>query len=263
VDWPCQVKTLLRVKNLGCGQAVAEAITWFFEQESEGIILEDDCLPHPTFFRFCGELLERYCDDERVVVISGNNYQKRNRCIDTSYYFSIYNQCCGWGTWRRAWQYSDWDLNQWTDLRTTSWLKDLFGDPVVAQFWKRMFDMVHTGRDDIWDFRWNYSCWVQNGLTVLPSANLVTNIGYDDRATHSQSPEDALANLPALAMEFPLRHPPAMIRDFLADRYDSRHVFGIRPFWSRQARSLLRFGYRLLPEQIQQFINPLRAKIRK
>jgi hypothetical protein len=261
VDWPCEVKTLLRDENLGCGIAVSQATTWFFEQESEGIILEDDCLPHTTFFRFCDELLDRYRDDERVAVISGNNYQKRNRISDASYYFSIYTQTCGWATWRRTWQHFDSELNLWHQLRNTTWLKDLFGDSDVAQFWKSMFDMVHAGRNDIWDIQLTYSCWIQSGLTILPTVNLVTNIGYGERATHSQSPDDPLANLPALAMRFPLKHPIYIMRDFEADRYDSRHVFGIKPYWTRKAHSLLSFGYRRLPERIRHLINPLRMKI--
>jgi hypothetical protein len=262
VDWDCKVFTRFQDSNIGCKYAVSSAINWFFSNVEEGIILEDDCVPHLTFYRFCDELLERYRDDERVVVISGNNFQRQNTCVDASYYFSIYNQCWGWATWRRAWQYYDWELSQWPNLRNTGWLKDLFGNPAVANYWKSMFDMVQTGRIDTWDFQWTYSCWIQGGMTVLPSVNLVTNIGHDDRATHSQAPDSDLANLPALAMEFPLRHPLTMIRNYAADRSDSRHVFGVRPYWSQQVRSLLRFGYRQLPERIQQLVNPLRAKIR-
>ena len=98
VDWNCEVKTLFRDKNLGCKIAVSSAIDWFFEQEEMGIILEDDCLPHPTFFRFCQELLERYRDDERIGMISGNNFQFGRKCTDYSYYFSMYSHIWGWAS---------------------------------------------------------------------------------------------------------------------------------------------------------------------
>ena len=262
VDWPCDVKTLFREEHLGCGNAVAQAITWFFEQESEGIILEDDCLPHPTFFRFCDELLELYRDDKRVSALSGDNFQIRIWDIVQSYYFSLYFQGWGWATWRRAWDFYDFKMSQWPILRTTSWLKELLIEPAAARFWQNIFDQVHGGRLDTWDFQWTYSCWIQNALTILPSVNLVTNIGHDDLATHTLNAQNALSNIPVHAMEFPLRHPFTMIRDFEADRSDSRYVFGIRPFWSQQTHSLLSFGYRHLPKRIQKFIRSLRAKTR-
>jgi hypothetical protein len=135
---------------------------------------------------------------------------------------------------------------------------DLFNDSVTAQYWQSLFDKVHAGQIDTWDYQWMYSCWTQRGLTVRPSVNLVTNIGHDNRATHTIDPKDALANLLSLAMEFPLRHPLSMIRDFAADRYDTRHVFGVKRGqtvnWSAQARALLRSGYRQIPDSIRRVI---------
>src|SRR5690349_2048344 len=75
VDWPCDITTLFRAANLGCKNAVSSAISWFFEHEEEGVILEDDCLPDPSFFRYCDELLAHYRDDTRIGLISGNNFQ--------------------------------------------------------------------------------------------------------------------------------------------------------------------------------------------
>jgi hypothetical protein len=258
VDWPCEVRTLLRKENLGCGKAVAEGITWFFKQEAEGIILEDDCLPHPTFFRFCDELLEHYRDDKRIVAISGDNFQKQNGSNKQSYYFSIYYHSWGWATWRRAWQYYDGELSQWPSLRATSWLGDLLTDSATARYWHNIFDMVQAGKIDTWDYQWTYSCWSQSGLSILPSVNLVTNIGFDDRAAHTKDPKHALANLPSLPMEFPLRHPLYMIRDFTADRHDTRHVFGVQTGqtlkWLAQARNPLSARYRRLLGYIRRVI---------
>ena len=73
VDWDCTVKTFFREENIGCGRAVQSGISWFFEHEEAGIILEDDCLPDATFFEFCGEMLRKYADDERIMHISGHN----------------------------------------------------------------------------------------------------------------------------------------------------------------------------------------------
>jgi GT2 family glycosyltransferase len=104
VDWPCEVKTLFRNENLGCKKGVSSAITWFFEQEEQGIILEDDCVPNLDFFTFCESLLDRYAEDERVSVITGNNFQNNKWRGDASYYFSKYNHCWGWASWRRSWK---------------------------------------------------------------------------------------------------------------------------------------------------------------
>ena len=98
VDWPCKVRTLFREEILGCRRAVSSAIDWFFENEEEGIILEDDCLPHPTWFRFAEELLERFRDDERIMCISAQHFQGTNHLLDSSYFFSRYNYCWGWAS---------------------------------------------------------------------------------------------------------------------------------------------------------------------
>ena len=102
VDWPCEVKTLFRDKNLGCAHGCSNAISWFFQHEEKGIILEDDCVPHLDFFTFCENLLDRYAEDERVTVVSGNNFQKGKWRGDASYYFSKFPHIWGWATWRRA-----------------------------------------------------------------------------------------------------------------------------------------------------------------
>lgn len=243
VDWPCTVQRLFRDENLGCKKAVSSAIDWFFSHVDAGIILEDDCVPHPTFFRFCAELLARYRDDERVMVISGNNFQKAGWQTPHSYYFSVFNHIWGWATWRRAWQHYDGSLTEWPRLRQTSWLSGLFGSDVAANYWRGIFDMAHAEKIDSWGYAWTYSCWIQNGLAILPAQNLVTNIGFGPDATHTRNATSETANRPVAAAEFPLRHPLVMVRDYVADRYTSEHHFGIRqprPRWRRAASRLRR-----------------------
>lgn len=229
IDWDCEVHRLFCDHNLGCKMAVSSAITWFFAHVEEGIILEDDCLPHPSFFRFCRELLERYRDNERVVAISGNNFQPANKNSRYSYYFSIYNHIWGWASWRRAWQHYDGDLKRWPQLREEQWLSKLFRRPEAVRYWSAIFDQVYEKRIDSWGYPWTYSCWIQNGLTVLPSVNLVTNLGFDERATHTKHKDAQSANLPVQAMPFPLIYPPKVVRNFQADENTSRYIFGIRP----------------------------------
>jgi hypothetical protein len=239
VDWDCEVATLFRVANLGCKAAVSSAISWFFEQVEEGVILEDDCVPHPSFFRYAQELLQRYADDERVMMISGDNFQRGNRRAPYSYYFSRYSHIWGWATWRRAWRSYDHAMSAWPQVRDGGWLRDLFpGDPVAARYWTRIFEDTYLDKNDSWAYRWIFCCFANSGLTILPAVNLVSNIGFDVQATHTTVGANRLAGLPAEEMAFPLRHPPFVIRDTAADEFTQTAVFGTRSFLQRAVGKL-------------------------
>lgn len=225
IDWDCEVKTLFRDRNLGCKVAVSHAIDWFFEHTGEGIILEDDCLPHPTFFRFCEELLDRYRDDKRIAQISGDNFQFGKKRTEYSYYFSRYSHIWGWASWRRAWKNYDVDMKSWPEIRDNGWLQDWLGNKKLIQYWMRIFERAYQGELDTWDYQWTFTCWVQKRLTILPNVNLVSNIGFNVDATHTSYKNDKSANIPVEAMEFPLRHPPFMSRDVRSDKLtDKRYL---------------------------------------
>src|SRR5262249_47548369 len=146
VDWPCDVRTLFRDRNLGCRRAVSSAITWFFEQEPEGIILEDDCLPSFDFFPYCAELLERYRDDERVMAICGSAYADVSSDYPHSYYFSYYADMWGWATWRRAWLHYDNRMDRWPVFKARGGLDALAcGRAWHSSYWTKYFDMTRTG----------------------------------------------------------------------------------------------------------------------
>ncbi len=242
VDWDCEVHTLFRDENLGCKQAVSSAITWFFEHVEAGVILEDDCVPHPTFFPYCEELLGRYRDDERVMAISGDNFQPSDRTYDASYYFSIYNHVWGWATWRRAWEHYDGKISAWKSLKNKNWLKGWLGTEEEAEHWRDIFDRVAREEIDSWAYPWTFACWKEHGLTILPAVNLVSNVGFENRGTHTKNRDSAAANLALQALPRPLQHPSSMVRDYKADRFTSRHHFGIQdhpPNWKEQVLSCL------------------------
>ncbi len=240
VDWPCEVSTLFREANLGCKLAVSQAITWFFDQVEEGIILEDDCVAHPSFFPFAAELLERFRDDQRVVMISGDNFQFGRRRTDYSYYFSRYTHIWGWATWRRAWKLYDHQMRHWPELRDGGWLLDVLGTREAAEYWRKIFDATHEERNTSWAYRWTYAAWLYSGLTVLPNVNLVSNVGFGDDATHTVQGEDPFSKLPIREMEMPLRHPPYLIRDERADRFTQGTLFRSAPLWRRIAGRIYR-----------------------
>lgn len=227
VDWPCDVKSLFRDKNLGCRKAVSEAITWFFEHVEEGLILEDDCVSDSSFFPFCAELLERYRDDERIMVISGNSFQSNTFDITDSYYFSIYPHCWGWATWRRAWsQYAS--MDRWSQLRSTRWLTGLLQRREIAEYFSRRFDALLDNKLDSWASQWFFSCCCNSGLTILPSVNLVTNVGIGESATNTVNV--GYLQVQPKEVKFPLSHPSSIVRDFDADLYSAYHVFQVSRF---------------------------------
>ena len=236
VDWPCDLKTLFRAKNYGCKHAVSAGITWFFEHEERGIILEDDCLPHVDFFRFCDVLLEHYACDKRVSVITGNNFQKGQQRGDGSYYLSKYNHCWGWASWRRAWNDYDGGLPFWTAWSKSEDWKKKNPDPVERRYWKKIFDRVRAGQIDSWAYPWTACVWRSGGLTVTPNVNLVSNIGFGPDATHTASANNSLAGIVTDALG-EIRHPGVVEQDAVADRYVFDHTFGGRD--SRFPRSLI------------------------
>lgn len=233
VDWPCEVQTLFRETNLGCKQAVSQAITWFFEHEESGIIIEDDCLPNPSFFEFCDELLPHYRHDQRIWQISGTNFDfGQLRDADYSYYYSYYGAIWGWATWRDRWQHYDVNMRGYEEIRRKGYLCDLFGSPEQAQARMARFDEIE--RIDTWDFQWTYTRFINSGLAVMPGQNLVANLGFGEDATHTHTPEDIRAHMQTAPLPFPLRHPPFVIRDKVSDdHYYQRFIKPGRGYLSR------------------------------
>lgn len=226
VDWPCEVFRNYSDVNLGCRKRVSSGLDWVFEQVDEAVILEDDCLPHPSFFGYCGELLERYCEDSRVWCISGDNFQLGRTRGDGSYYFSNYPHTWGWATWRRAWQQYDHEMKFWPAFRDGHGLKGVLDDPLEVKYWRTVFEKLYTtGRPDTWDYVWIFTCWKNGGRTVLPNVNLIANIGFGAAGTNTKGKGCWIESRPAEDIGL-LKHPSSMARDAEADRYTFDYVFG-------------------------------------
>jgi hypothetical protein len=208
IDWPCDLRTLLRPTNLGCRAAVTEALDWFFELEPEGIILEDDCVPGLSFFRYAAELLERYRHDQRIMCITGGKPVAGSANDAASYFMSIYNMCgWGWASWRRAWALNDPSLSLLDEFLSTYAFPGNAQSVAVARRWEERFRQVRDHGLDSWATIWNFACWVNGGLTCTPGANLVSNIGLGADATHPWDGALAFAELDRGTLEFPLHHP--------------------------------------------------------
>ncbi|WP_185282983.1 nucleotide-diphospho-sugar transferase [Hymenobacter sp. NBH84] len=224
VDWPCEVFTLFQEKNLNCGVGPVTAITWFFSHETEGIILEDDCVPSPSFFRFCQELLVRYRDDTRVMHIGGNNFgseaQQPLAPGAPSYYFSEQRNSWGWATWRRAWDMYDYHLSGFREAVASGAFDGVFSSALEKRYrlGKMRGVLALPSPPDVWDYQWEYTIAMNSGLYIVPAVNLVGNIGFGNNSTHTHDDGDMMGALPAQELSFPLQHPAYVRLDRPRDR---------------------------------------------
>lgn len=228
IDWMCTIHKNYSQTNIGCGLRIYSGISWAFETCDRAIILEDDCIPHPSFFPYCEELLEMYSSNERIGLISGNCFIEQKGMLE-SYFFSNISNIWGWATWKRTWDQFDINMVGWSDLRRTNFLKKKTGSEFWANNWKTLLDSVYLGSRDIWDYQFTFNIWKNNQLCIMPKHNLVTNIGFDSRATHTTTPSLEFSYLPAKKIEFPLVHPLQVKRDKMYDRKYFRKYFGPTP----------------------------------
>lgn len=219
VDWPCEVHTLFRDENLGCGRGVSGAITWFFEHVEEGIILEDDTLPGPGFFRFCSELLEKYRNDTRVMAVSGSALPCRlSEQSEYSYFFSNWDYIWGWATWRRAWKHYDYGMKNYEAMVRNGYFGRNYYSIYEKYYIKHSYDTSYFRNDRVtwWSYQWGYARKCNSGLVAVPVKNFIVNIGLGEGATNTKN-EDRWSFFKFEEMEFPLRHPDFIMHDRTTD----------------------------------------------
>lgn len=217
INWDCDIELKYSNYNQGCRVGVSSAISWFFEQVDEGIILEDDCVPHPDFFHYSFALLEKFRHDERIWCISGNNFQDGQWRGDGSYYFSRYNHCWGWASWRRCWKDYDPKLTLWPKIRTSGLLSTLFESSEEVKYWTNIWERLYRfDEPDTWDYQWSLICLINGGLTALPNRNLVQNIGFGIDATNTKAVANRANTFESLGE---IIHPSFVLRHCIADKY--------------------------------------------
>ncbi|WP_295771983.1 nucleotide-diphospho-sugar transferase [uncultured Mucilaginibacter sp.] len=227
INWPCEVETLYSESNLGCKEAVSTAITWFFENEAEGIILEDDCLPANDFFKFCDVMLDKYRHDTRIRHIGGSNLQKGRNWGNGAYYYSNLTHVWGWAGWRRVWQEYDKNLTRYDDALVRQQLANIFDDHLILDSWEVIFKEVKAGRIDTWDYQLTFLNFFNNGLSVIPNVNLISNIGYGQGATHTADTANDFANTPLQSLPDEIVHPDFILPQKQADLFTLSHEFDL------------------------------------
>jgi len=235
VDWPCEVKTFFREANVGIRQNVSEAITWFLADAEEGIILEDDCLPSPEFFRFAAENLERYRTDARVMQICGSSFVSRKVPGGPSYYFSRYGHNWGWATWKRAWNHLDLALDSLEEFLHEARERGFWDSSRERRYWTSMFRKTRDLPIDTWDYQWTMSLWRTGGVSVYPHCNLMTNLGFGEWASNTVQAESFKGGRLTEALGT-IVHPIAGFRDRTLDRKTFDTMYWGTPwerFWGR------------------------------
>ena len=217
IDWDCKLVTRLNNNNLGCGKNVSGAISWFFENVEQGIILEDDCVPSLSFFNFCENLLDKYKGQENIYMISGSNFQNKVYG-NASYFFSEYGHVWGWATWRRAWNKYAYSVKVFNENAIKKSLAAHFKKQLEFEYWYSIYVKMKKELIDTWDYQWHIAIWINNGISITPNKNLVTNIGFNNNGTHTLCEIQGVSNKKSESIEI-IKHPIKIKIQREADKY--------------------------------------------
>ena len=236
VDWDCELHTLFHEKNLGCRAGMAANLTWFFAQEEEGMILEDDIVPDITFFRFAQELLEKYRDDERIWAIIGNNLSAEAPIAQPDTYWLNahgYGAYWGWATWRRSWDKFDDDMTRWPEVLRTGAFDQYYLSAAEKREGNTLFSITHSGEmGSTWDYQFDLAKVLAGAANIIPEANLCLNIGFGEGGTHTTKSSDTRNRSELHQAKFPLKHPYPLEVDKERD-LAYFNAFVLPPRWQR------------------------------
>jgi len=232
IDWKCEVKTLFSDKNKGCKNAVSSSISWFFNNEESGIILEDDCLPNTSFFIYCQELLDRYKNDDKVFMISGDGITSSKVGIANDYCFTKYPMIWGWASWSRVWKKYDVNMTTWKD-ENLNFLDKVITKNDTKLFWIDIFNKIYNKEIDTWDYQMVYLLLKNNAYCIIPKFNLISNIGFGENATHTSDKWSEKSNYITQEFNFPLNHQLVQQDQIMVDKYFEKYEFGHKSFFIR------------------------------
>ena len=261
VDWPCEVFTRFSEVNLGVKMGEASAMSWFWENEEMGIVLEDDTYPAQSFFWYCEELLFRFKDDDRVWAIMGNNLMTEWKAPnDDSYYFSThgYGAYWGWAGWRRVWKKYDVDMKAWPDVKAAGTIMGHFISKAEMNEAYHVFENTWNGNIRSWDYQFDFGRVTEHGVNIIPNVNLIRNIGFGAEGTHTVNENDRRNKSHLLELKVPLTHPRHMLVDAMRDHEYFKRYIEPTPF--RRFKDVIK---RVLPEGLDEAVTPFFSRIQK
>lgn len=227
IDWDCEVNVLFRESNLGCGKAVSSAITWFFSNVEEGIILEDDCMPDKSFFYYCSDLLHKYRYNEKIMHIGSNNFQNGIKRGNSDYYFSSIPHIWGWASWNRAWKKYDFELKKYNPENFIEILEKVYVHQCLIDYWVNIFNLTSRYEIDTWDYQWHFAILKFQGIAISPNINLVSNKGFSIDSTHTKVFDPLVSDLKRSSI-IEIKHPPKIIISTKADLYTYINIYKIK-----------------------------------
>tara|TARA_X000000950_G_scaffold45778_1_gene52125 strand:- start:14644 stop:15573 length:930 start_codon:yes stop_codon:yes gene_type:complete len=227
IDWDCKVITLFRETHLEVKESISSSIDWFFTMEEKGIILEDDCVPSQTFYSFCQELLNYYEDDNQVFSICGSCHYTDSNLPINGYSFSNHTYIWGWATWKRAWLKYDINMKDWPKFKRSQSYKSKFRNRIIRYYWTNIFNKVYDNHIKTWDYQWLYSTWFNNGLSIIPNVNLVSNVGFgnDSIFTHDKNSIDS--EMKVSNFDLPLKHEKKKNKNLIEQKFVEKFVYKI------------------------------------
>jgi hypothetical protein len=230
INWDCNVKTNYNHINLGCKISVSNAINWFFSEENEGVILEDDCLPSLDFYKFCSLMLVRHRDDNNIGSITGTKISPLKSYYKNDSFASKYPNVWGWATWKRVWNKYDVCIENWESDWQINNIDNYLNNKETSIYWKNIFTKVYNGEIDTWDYQFIFLFLKEKFKCIVPNYNLIQNIGFDSEATHTLSENSWISRR---KIESALFAREIITTDFenINEHYDlnlERFVFGIR-----------------------------------
>ena len=229
INWKCVIKLKKRKKYVDAYTSYNEAIKWFFLNEKEGIILEDDTLPNKSFFLFCAKLLKKYRYNKKISQICGSSFKNQNYTGNQGYFFSNYSLTWGYATWRRSIKDYDESMKDWPILKKNNYLFKILNNKFFVSYWSDIFDLQYKKYFKAWDYRWLYSNWVKNKLSIIPKKHLVQNIGFVKEATHTKIKyKDWFHDLETNEIIYFNGHPKTILPELQYDKWLSEKIFKIR-----------------------------------
>jgi hypothetical protein len=235
INWDCVVKYKIRRKYVDAYTSYNEAIKWFFKNEKEGIILEDDTLPNNSFFLFCSQLLKKYRNNKKIAQICGSSFLNQKNIGKTNYFFSNYSLCWGYATWRRSINDYDEHMKEWPIIKKNKVFISIINDKKFLSYWTDIFDIQYKKKFRAWDYRWLYSNWVKKKLSIIPKKHLIQNIGFVKEATHTKIKyKDWFHDLKTEEINEIKYHPSPIQAEINYDKWLSYKVFNVNKFYIKK-----------------------------